>query len=160
MSVQRYKKEAEVRLRSKGLGRKEMVMDFREYHVSRENDELVIVGVIRDPVSWDFSMRFCEDDYPAVLQLMLNRHTLMAVLRSLFRRKKKHHWGCEPKEHYAEGQKMKELILPEVEARIQSALSPIERKPKRKRRRSSVELVPESDNGNKGSVVDITTSVA
>ncbi len=149
-----------MRLRSKGLGRKEMVMDFREYHVTRRDDELVIVGVIRDPVAWDFSIRFCEDDYPAILRLVLNRHTLMAVLRSLFRRKKKHHWGCETEEHYAEGQRVKEIVRPEIEARVQSAMTPIEEKAKRRRRRRSVESTEEPDNASEDGVVDINSSAA
>jgi hypothetical protein len=136
-----------------------MVMDFREYYVSRENDELVIVGVIRDPVHWDFSMRFCEDDYPAILQLVLNRHTLMAVLRSLFRRRKKHHWGCEPKEHYAQGQNMKRLIGPEVESRMQTALSPIEQKPKR-RRRSGVKLLAGTEQAQQAKPIEMKPSAA
>ncbi len=122
-----------MRLRSKGLGRKEMVMDFREYHVVREQDELVIVGVIRDPVSWDFSIRFCEDDYPAVMKLVFNKNTILAVLRAIFRRDKKHHWATDKPTHYAEGAKVKELVRPEVEARVKSAMSPFE-ETKRKRR--------------------------
>ncbi len=122
-----------MRLRSKGLGRKEMVMDFREYHVRREDDELVIVGVIRDPVNWDFSIRFCEDDYPAVMKLVFNKHTLMSVFRALFRSNKKHHWAAEKKEHYAEGAKIRELIKDEVDARVTAAMTPFE-EAKRKRR--------------------------
>jgi len=49
-----------MRLRSRGLGRKELVMDFREYETIREGDEVVVVGTIRDPVNWDFSIRFCR----------------------------------------------------------------------------------------------------
>ena len=51
-----------MRLKSKGLGKKELVMDFREYTVVREGDELVVVGTIRDPINWDFTIRMCEDD--------------------------------------------------------------------------------------------------
>ena len=122
-----------MRLRSKGLGRKEMVMDFREYHVVRESDELVIVGVIRDPVTWDFSIRFCEDDYPAVMKLILNKNTIISVLRALFRPKKKHHWACDPEQHYAEGAKVKELIRPEIAARVKSAMTPFEEAKKKRR---------------------------
>lgn len=122
-----------MRLRSKGLGRKEMVMDFREYHVARENNELVIVGVIRDPVSWDFSIRFCEDDYPAIMRLVFNKNTILAVLRAMFRRDKKHHWASDKKTHYIEGAKVKELIHDEVDARVRSAMTPFE-EVKRKRR--------------------------
>ncbi len=123
-----------MRMRSKGLGRKEMVMDFREYEVRREGDELVVVGVIRDPVAWDFSIRFCEDDYGAILGLVFRKATLMSILRSLFRFPKKHHWGKSREEHIAEGRKARALIAPEVEARVQGALSPLDA-PRRKRRR-------------------------
>lgn len=149
-----------MRLRSKGLGRREMVMDFREYHVRREDDELVIVGVIRDPVSWDFSMRFCEDDYPAVLRLVLNRHTLWCVFRSLFRIPKKHHWGVERKEHYAEGQKVKELVRTEVDARVQSAMLPIAEKPKRKRRTAKTDTVETAANNDVDTLGGLNSSAA
>jgi hypothetical protein len=120
-------------MRSKGLGRKEMVMDFREYEVRRENDELVIVGVIRDPVAWDFSIRFCEDDYGAILGLIFQKATLLSILRSLFRFPKKHHWAKPRAEHIADGKRSRALITPETESRVQAAMSPID-VPKRKRR--------------------------
>ena len=41
-----------MRLKSRGLGRKELVMDFREYTTIREDGEAVVVGTIRDPVNW------------------------------------------------------------------------------------------------------------
>ena len=54
-------------------------MDFREYEVRLVDDELVVVGVIRDPVTWGLLHRFCEDDYPAILGLILRRATLRAL---------------------------------------------------------------------------------
>ncbi len=136
-----------MRMRSKGLGRKEMVMDFREYEVRREADELVIVGVIRDPVAWDFSIRFCEDDYPAILGLIFRKATLGAILRALFRFPKKHHWGKSRAEHISEGRKSRALIATEVEARVQSALSPLDA-PRRKRRSRSSADPSNSDTEN------------
>jgi hypothetical protein len=131
-------------MRSKGLGRKEMVMDFREYEVRYEEDELVIVGVIRDPVAWDFSIRFCEDDYGAILGLMLRKASLWAILRSLFRFPKKHHWGRSREEHIADGKNARALIAPEVEMRVKTAMSPID-VPRRKRRRRASADVPQTD---------------
>jgi len=133
-----------MRMRSKGLGRKEMVMDFREYEVRRENDELVIVGVIRDPVAWDFSIRFCEDDYGAILGLIFRKVILLAILRSLFRFPKKHHWGKPREEHIADGKKARALIAPEVEVRVQAALSPLDT-PRRKRRSRASADNPKTD---------------
>lgn len=136
-----------MRLRSKGLGRKEMVMDFREYEVRMDGDELVIVGIIRDPVTWDFSMRFCEDDYPAILGFILRKATLKHIFRALFSFKKKHHWVGSREEHLEAGIKNRELIQPEVETRVQSAMSPIEA-PKRTRRtrKTNVDADVSADN--------------
>jgi len=94
-----------MRLRSRGLGRKELVMDFREYEVIRDGDEIVIVGTIRDPVNWDFTIRFCEDDVPGMTRLVLRKSMIGLLLRAFFRRKKAHHWGQEHAEHIAEGER-------------------------------------------------------
>jgi len=90
-----------MRLRSRGLGKRELVLDFREYDVIRDGDEVKIVGTIRDPVNWDFSIRVCDDDIGGIVQVMLHRNTLRMALRSLFRRKKKGHWGESIEEHHA-----------------------------------------------------------
>jgi hypothetical protein len=92
-----------MRLRSRGLGRKELVLDFREYAVVREGEEIVVVGTIRDPVNWDFSIRICEDDVAGMLRLASRRATLGLLLRSLFRRRRRHHWSDERAAHLAEG---------------------------------------------------------
>ncbi len=94
-----------MRLKSRGLGRKELVMDFREYDVVREDDELVVVGTIRDPVNWEFSIRMCEDDITGITRLLLRKPMIMYLLRSLFRRTKHHHWTQERSEHIEEGQR-------------------------------------------------------
>ncbi|MBW1883962.1 MAG: hypothetical protein JRJ58_10570 [Deltaproteobacteria bacterium] len=92
-----------MRLKSRGLGRKELVLDFREYAVIREEDEVIIVGTIRDPVNWDFSIRMCEDDVVGMSKLILCRPMIGILLRSFFKRRKQHHWTQEQSEHIAEG---------------------------------------------------------
>ena len=94
-----------MRLKSRGLGRKELVMDFREYAVIREDDEVVVVGTIRDPVNWDFSIRICQDDVVGMTKLVLRPAMIRLLLRSAFRRRKKNHWTQERAEHLAEGRK-------------------------------------------------------
>ena len=94
-----------MRLKSRGLGRKELVMDFREYAVIREGDEAVIVGTIRDPVNWDFSIRVCQDDIVGMTKLILKPAMIVLLLRSIFKRRKQHHWTQEHPEHMAEGMK-------------------------------------------------------
>lgn len=88
-----------MRLKSRGLGRKELVMDFREYTVRRDGKEIVIEGTIREPVHWDFSIRMCEDDLPGVAKLALSKSTIGLMLRSMFKRKKDAHWSLEREEH-------------------------------------------------------------
>jgi hypothetical protein len=75
-----------VKLRSRGLGRKELVMDFREYEVARDGDEVVVSGTIREPVNWDFTIRISGDDIPGMLRLGLHRHTLAMAVRWVFHR--------------------------------------------------------------------------
>jgi hypothetical protein len=70
-----------VKLRSKGLGRKELVMDFREYTVTREGPEVLVSGTIKEPVTWDFSIRISQEDIPGMLKIGLNRHALRLAVR-------------------------------------------------------------------------------
>ncbi len=88
-----------MRLKSRGLGRKELVMDFREYTVTREGNEIVINGTIREPVHWDFSIRMCEDDLPGLVKVAASRKTLGFLLRAAFKRNKEAHWSLDRKEH-------------------------------------------------------------
>ncbi len=97
-----------MRLKSRGLGRKELIMDFREYEVIREGKEIVIVGTIRDPVTWDFSIRMCEDDISGMARLLLCKPVIGLLLRVFFGRKPNHHWTAERSEHLAQG---KEFLI-------------------------------------------------
>ena len=107
-----------MRLKSRGLGRKELVMDFREYEVVREGDEIVVVGTIRDPVTWDFSIRICEDDIAGMTKLVASPSVLRLFLRALFRRGKRHHWSQERREHLAEGKRRSLAAKEKVAQRV------------------------------------------
>ncbi len=124
-----------MRLKSKGLGKKELVMDFREYTVVREGDELVVVGTIRDPINWDFTIRMCEDDLAGMIALGSNPSVFGLIWRWLFGSKPKHHWGQEREEHLAEGKKRLEHALSVAEEKAVDAMKPSTAPPKRKRRR-------------------------
>ncbi|MBW2241913.1 MAG: hypothetical protein JRH01_07985 [Deltaproteobacteria bacterium] len=114
-----------MRLRSRGLGRKELVLDFREYEVVRAGDELVVVGTIRDPVNWDFTIRICEDDVPGMTWLVLRRAMVGLLLRAFFRRRKRHHWGDERDEHVAEGKRRRQLAGENADERARISLEPV-----------------------------------
>ena len=111
-----------MRLRSRGLGRQELVMDFREYEVVREGNEVVIVGTIRDPVNWDFSIRFCEDDIAGMTQFAVARPTLGMFLRGLFKRNRHHHWSQERDEHVAEGKRRRAGAKEKAAERVRAAV--------------------------------------
>ncbi len=64
-------------------------MDFREYEIARDGDEVVVSGTIREPVNWDFTIRINGDDIPGMLRLGLHRHTLAMAVRWVFRRSAK-----------------------------------------------------------------------
>ena len=70
-----------MKLRSRGLGRRELVMDFREYDIARDGDDVVVSGTIREPVNWDFAIRITGADIPGMLRVGLHRHTLSLAAR-------------------------------------------------------------------------------
>lgn len=114
-----------MRLRSRGLGRKELVLDFREYEAVRVDDEIVVVGTIRDPVNWDFTIRICEDDVPGMASLVLRRSMLGLLLRSFFKRLKRHHWSQERDAHLAEGKKRRQAAREDAAERARVGLQPL-----------------------------------
>lgn len=70
-----------MKLRSRGLGRRELLMDFREYDITRDGDDVVVTGTIREPVNWDFTIRISGDDIPGMLRVGLHRQTLALAAR-------------------------------------------------------------------------------
>lgn len=64
-------------------------MDFREYEITREGDDVVVSGTIHEPVNWDFTIRVTGDDIPGMLRLGLHRHTLAMAARWAVRRRAK-----------------------------------------------------------------------
>jgi hypothetical protein len=130
-----------MRLRSRGLGRKELVMDFREYEVVQEGDELVVVGTIRDPVNWDFTIRVCEDDVPGLIHLALRPAMIKALLRSIFKPRKKHHWGGDPTEHREEGRKRLEAAKTAAPERAQACMAQVSPR-KRVKRTATKDTAP------------------
>ncbi len=94
-----------MRLKSRGLGRKELIMDFREYEVVVEGDEIVVKGTIREPVNWDFSIRVCQDDLAGLAKIGCDAKMLAFLLKAALKRNKSHHWTKQRSQHIAEGRK-------------------------------------------------------
>ncbi|MBI2168422.1 MAG: hypothetical protein HYU28_02820 [Actinobacteria bacterium] len=81
-----------MKIKSRGLGRKELVMDFRRYEISREGDDVVVSGTITEPVNWDFAIRMSPQDIPGMVRVAVSPRTfglgarwVAHVFRSLFR---------------------------------------------------------------------------
>lgn len=122
-----------MRLRSRGLGKRELVMDFREYALIHKDGEVVVVGTIRDPVSWEFSIRVCEDDLPGLTRLLLNRTMIGLLLRALFKRRKSHHWSQDHAEHLAEGARRRVAAIERAADLANASFDPSsERRPARR----------------------------
>ncbi len=71
-------------------------MDFRQYDVTREGNDVIVTGTIREPVNWDFSIRITGDDIPGMLRLGLHRYTLAMAAHWLFRRRSRSSPTAEP----------------------------------------------------------------
>lgn len=135
-----------MKLKSRGLGRKELTMDFREYEVLTDGDELLIVGTIHEPVHWDFSIRVCEDDLPGLARVALRRRTIGLVLRSFFKRKKKHHWTVDRDEHI---EKVKAVRAARAEQAAATASDPNEVGEADKDGKASKTVKPAGTNGGR-----------
>ena len=92
-----------MKVKSRGLGRKELVMDFREYEVTREGNEIVVSGTIHEPVNWDFAIRMCEDDLAGLAKVAVKPTMLGFIVRAVFRlpRFRRSHWSTDRATHVA-----------------------------------------------------------
>jgi hypothetical protein len=138
-------------------------MDFREYTVVREGDELVVVGTIRDPINWDFTIRMCEDDLAGMLALGANRNTFGLIMRWLvvltgwlFGRRPKHHWTQDRDEHLAEGKKRLLVAKVDAQEKAANALKPSPRAAPKRRRLSAPSNVQKLDCPLSGNRCEVT----
>ena len=78
-------------------------MDFREYEVTREGNEIVVSGTIHEPVNWDFSIRMCEDDLAGLAKVAVKPSMLGFIVRAVFRlpRFRRSHWSTDRATHVA-----------------------------------------------------------
>jgi hypothetical protein len=100
-----------MKLWSRGLGKQQLQMDFMRYEITQDGDEIVISGRIVEPVTWDFWIRFNEDDIPGLIRVAKNRNLVRMVLRRyrkklgrlfLFWRRQKPQESEEPEKAAAE----------------------------------------------------------
>ena len=67
---------------SRGLGRNELCMDFKEYSVAREGDAdgVQIIGTIKEPVNWEFKITIEPNDVPGMMKIFFNWSVIKLVL--------------------------------------------------------------------------------
>lgn len=74
-----------MKVRSKGLGRIELIFNFNEVSVKNERGELVLTGRTVRPVIWDFRIAVESAEIPALLKIILRRCTIAFFFRYLWR---------------------------------------------------------------------------
>ncbi len=70
---------------SQGLGKNELVVDFRNYKVVREVNqeeviETIIKGITNEPVNWEFQVRVSGEDLSGMMNVFFKPATLLFVL--------------------------------------------------------------------------------
>lgn len=76
-----------MRIRSRGLGRRELLLDPREFTVSRHGDGVVLEGVTHAPITWETTICVGTDDVGRLLRLALKPAMLRLGVRWVLRRK-------------------------------------------------------------------------
>lgn len=124
-----------MKLWSRGLGKTEVYMDFRQYHTIKDPDSghVLIIGKMQDPVDWEFKITLQPEDIGGIIKMAFKRHMIFFVIRNLhqyliylFQRKKFKDSGTEmaDKVNTAYDQVMRGRTRPErnrLSPRIQAA---------------------------------------
>lgn len=79
-----------MRMWSQGLGKNELVVDFKNYKVveeiSQDNvKETVVRGITNEPVQWEFQARICEEDFSGFMNIFFKPATLFFALKNIHR---------------------------------------------------------------------------
>ena len=74
-----------MKLWSRGLGRTELTMDCRYYKVIEdpESGHAIVVGNMREPVNWEFTIKMEPHDIAGVMKLLFTWPMLKFVLRNI-----------------------------------------------------------------------------
>src|SRR3972149_9724336 len=102
-----------MKLWSRGLGKQQLKMDFMQYEITQEGEEIVIAGRIVEPVNWDFWIRFDENDVPGLIRVAKNRKLIRMVLRRYLRKIGRFFFFWRPQESQ-EGEEPEKAAAPAV----------------------------------------------
>ncbi len=74
-----------MKLWSRGLGRRELIMDFTHYAIRGSDDGgIEIFGVTEQPVSWEFRVHIEQEDIPGLVNVALSKPVRRMVIRRIF----------------------------------------------------------------------------
>jgi|GEM_PF-5101300 len=76
-----------MKIRSRGLGKRELHMDLREFKITSESKEVVLTGVTHAPVTWETNIRIRSEDIGGFIKIALNPKMIKLVFRWVFRMK-------------------------------------------------------------------------
>ncbi len=76
-----------MKIRSRGLGKRELQLNLGEFKVTSENKEVVLSGVTHAPVTWETNIRIRSEDIGSIIKLALSFKILKLVIRWALRMK-------------------------------------------------------------------------
>jgi hypothetical protein len=76
-----------MKLWSRGLGKTELIMDFRYYQVKSDkaSDNVYIIGKITDPVNWEFRITLGPEDIPGMIKMIMNFGVIKLALKNMYK---------------------------------------------------------------------------
>ncbi len=150
-----------MKLWSRGLGRRELIMDFTHYAIrGSEDGGIEIFGVTEQPVSWEFRVHIEQEDIPGLVNVALSKPVRRMVIRRIFtaiatiwkRRHFKVPEGLEERVRTAHSHVMdRPRINRQVSSRAGSGTAPtasIARTTTMARSRSTTTVTDDSDDGD------------
>jgi len=74
-----------MKLWSRGLGKTELIMDFRYYQMKNypATENVYIIGKITDPVNWEFRITLEPDDIPGLIKMFMNFGVIKLALKNM-----------------------------------------------------------------------------
>jgi len=72
-----------MRIWSSGLGEQELVLDFAKGNVTREGDEVIVRGIIKEPVDWNFEVTITREDVLGLLHVIVSAAVLRHFSRNM-----------------------------------------------------------------------------
>ncbi len=76
-----------MKIRSRGLGKRELHVDLHEFSIEQVGYEVVLSGVTHAPVTWETNIRFQAEDIGGLIRVALSPKILKLALRWALRMK-------------------------------------------------------------------------